>query len=132
MSPSIISNPTVDISTDLLDQLETFTAEESQVIVHCIYNSANRPWMRIRIQPTTYLYAMGSSHRSELVHFENIVMAPDWQHVPQSGEAFFSLIFSGLPKDCTVFDLIELNEACPFRALGIARNSDDIYFISLR
>ncbi len=132
MNPSIISNPTIEISQTLLDQLETFTAEESQVIVHCIYNSGNRPWMRIRIQPTTFLFAKDSDHRSELVHVENIVKAPDWQHVPQTGEAFFSLIFSGLPKSCTAFDLIELNEACPFRALGVSRNNDDVYFISLR
>jgi len=132
MTPSIIKNPTVEISTSLLDQLETYTAEESQVIVHCIYNSSNRPWMRIRVQPTTYLYDKDSSHRSELVHVENIVMAPDWQYVPQSGEAFFSLIFSGLPKSCNVFDLVELNEACPFSAIGVSRNNDDVYFISLR
>jgi len=130
--PSIISNPTVEISKSLLDQLQTYTSEESQVIVHCVYNSGNRPWMRIRIQPTTYLYDNGSAHRSELVHIENIVMAPDWQFVPQSGEAFFSLIFSGLPKSCDTFDLVELNEARPFSARGIHRNNDDVYFILMR
>ncbi|MFT4663869.1 MAG: hypothetical protein ACI8YQ_002377 [Polaribacter sp.] len=132
MNPTIISKPTIEISKSLLEQLETFTAEESQVIVHCIYNSGNLPWMRIRIQPATFLYDKNSDHRSELAHVENIVMAPNWQHVPETGEAFFSLIFSGLPKGCTVFDLIELNEACPFRALGVSRNNEDVYFISLR
>jgi hypothetical protein len=59
-------------------------------------------------------------------------MAPDWQYVPSSGEAYFSLIFGGLPKDCTVFDLVELNEASPFQAYGISRNEQDVYFIDLR
>ncbi|MFK7806695.1 MAG: hypothetical protein AB8F74_02740 [Saprospiraceae bacterium] len=131
MNPSIIKNPTVEISTDLLDQLQAFTAEESQVVVHCIYSS-DKPWMHIRIQPTTFLYDIGSSHRSDLVHFENIVLAPNWQRLPQTGEAFFSLIFSGLPKGCTAFDLVELNEPSPFQATGIGRNSDDVYYISLR
>jgi hypothetical protein len=131
MNPTIITKPAVVISTELLQQLNTFTAEEGQVVVHCLYNSDRRPWMRIRIQPTTYLYAKGSAHRSDLLHVENIVMAPDWQFVPASGEAYFSLIFGGLPKDCTVFDLVELNEDSPFRAYGIPRNEQDVYFIDL-
>ena len=132
MNNPIITKPKIEISKDLLDKLQAFTCEESQVVVHCIYNSGGRPWMRVRIQPTTYLYDQNSSHRSEMVHIENIVLAPNWQQVSANGEAYFSLIFSGLPNDCTVFDLIELNEGSPFRATGMSRNEDVVYFISLR
>ena len=132
MDTPIITPPKIEISADILNALQEFTCEESQVVIHCIYNSCSRPGMRIRVQPSTYLYDENSSHRSELVHVENIVLAPKWQNVSESGEAYFSLVFSGLPKSCTVFDLIEVNEACPFRATGIARNEEDVYFICLR
>ena len=130
MNNDIIAHPHTTISPDLLRAIQAMICEESQVIVHCLYIS-NKP-MRIRIQPTTFLYDATSAHKSELVHVENIIMAPRWQEVPATGEAYFSLVFSGLPESCTAFDLIELFEPSPFKAFNIPRNDQDVYFLKLR
>ncbi len=129
MNSHIIANPTIDIATDTLESMEELTCEESQVVLHCVY-SAPTP-RRIRIQPTTYLVDRSSRHRSELVHTENIIVAPEWQEVPAHRNAYFSLIFTGLPKSCILFDLVELNEISPFEAHNINRNNQDVYFIRL-
>ncbi len=84
----------------------------------------------IRIWPSTYLYDHTSDHKSDLVHAEKISYYPEWT-MTDSGEAYFSLVFSGLPKSCTVFDLIEhcTNEGGAFKVLNIPRNESDVYYV---
>ncbi|MBT8234508.1 MAG: hypothetical protein HKO66_14680 [Saprospiraceae bacterium] len=126
----IIKNPKVDISKELLAELETQIHEQGQVVVHCIQETIMPSF--IRIWPTTFLYDHHSEHKSELVHAENITYFPNWQIVDK-GENYFTLIFSGLPKSCIVFDLIEhcSNEGGAFKALNIVRNKSDVYYVKV-
>ena len=127
----IITRPKINIDPSLLEELSELTYPESQVIVHCIYNSplGNDG---IRIWPTTYLFDQHSDHVSTLAHAEKISMYPVWTWT-KKGDNTFTLIFTGLPKSCTVFDLIEDCNGSPgsFRITSITRTQDDVYYVSL-
>lgn len=105
--------------------------EESQVIVHCSY-TAKMFYVSIRIWKSIFLYANGSSHRSRLVHQENITLYPIWTPVAIGQTIIFTLIFIGLPKHCKQFDLIErIPEPGGFEFRYIERNNSDVYLIDL-
>ena len=105
--------------------------EESQVTIHFKYTGSM--WGdKIRIWKSTFLHAKGSSHRSSLVHVENISVHPTWTHVSAGETINFTLIFSGLPKDCESFDLIEdIPEAGGFIINDIKRNNSDVYHFTM-
>lgn len=105
--------------------------EESQVAIHFKYTGSM--WgTKIRIWKSTFLQAKGSSHRSNLVHFENISLHPTWTHVSAGETINFTLIFSGLPKDCEYFDLIEdIPEPGGFIINDIKRNNSDVYHFTM-
>ncbi|MCZ2102716.1 MAG: hypothetical protein LC107_14400 [Chitinophagales bacterium] len=127
--PIIIDNPKVSIVPNLLEELETFTADQGQVIIHGIVNGGSLG-TAIRIWPTTYLFDRGSSHKSELVHYEKISAFPQWTDVPPYSNYTFTLVFSGLPEDCKVFDLKEIiPQNGGFVVAGIVRNRQDVYFL---
>lgn len=129
-SPSIIKHPQVDISPEILEELKTQIHEIGQVVVHCIQISTQPSY--IRIWPSTYLYDQHSDHVSELIHAEKISYYPQWTAVDQ-GETHFTLIFSGLPKSCLVFDLYEQcnNQGGAFMVNAIVRNSTDVYYVQV-
>ena len=112
-------------------KLQEKVAQEKQVIVHCVFNcTAGDTW--IRIWPSTYLIAKDVSHRSELVIAENIPLAPEWTLVANGTTLNFTLIFCGLPHDCTVFDMVEeIPQPGGFEVSGINRNGTDVYTINL-
>ena len=111
----------------LLYQLQ----EESQVIVNCKYTGSMNS-DRIRIWASTFLYAKDSSHKSELIHVENIAMYPTWMHVDLFQTVNFTLIFSGLPKHCKLFDMIEnIPEPGGFVFENIVRNNSDVYLLEI-
>ncbi len=129
LNETIITKPDVSINANTLLQLKTFIQEESQVIVHCSYTSEGFMDL-IRIWPTTYLIDQESNHKSELVHAENVSLAPIWTRLEYGETRVFTLIFSGLPKSCTVFDFIELvTEPNGFEIRNIKRNAADVYFV---
>jgi transposase-like protein len=105
--------------------------EESQVTIHFKYTGSM--WGdKIRIWKSTFLHAKGSSHRSSLVHVENISVHPTWTHVSAGETINFTLIFSGLPKDCEYFDLIEdIPEPGGFIINDIKRNNSDVYHFTM-
>jgi len=105
--------------------------EESQVTIHFKYTGSM--WGdKIRIWKSTFLHAKGSSHRSSLVHVENISVHPTWTHVSAGETINFTLIFSGLPKDCEYFDLIEdIPEPGGFIVNDIKRNNSDVYHFTM-
>lgn len=106
--------------------------EESFVYVHCEFKTLS-PGMLIRIWKTTYLYDQHSSAKAQLVHAENISFAPQWTMIPDGGSYSFLLIFTGLPKSCTHFDLIEeIYQAGGFEVRNITRNKTDVYRITLQ
>ena len=132
--PEIITRPSIEIDPKILDELKALTSEEGQVIVHCLYNNLNPMFdSMIRIWPTTWLYDKGSAHRSELVHTEYISLAPEWTVIPAFSSYYFTLIFSGLPSSCTLFDLVEdcKGGSGAFVVQNIHRNSSDVYYVRI-
>jgi len=88
--------------------------------------------MLIRIWKTTFLVDKFSGIRSNLVHAENISLAPVWTQIPDGREYSFLLIFSGLPKSCKIFDLVEeIPEPGGFFIQDISRNEKDVYHIDV-
>lgn len=133
MSLHILTEPRIQIDPEILAALTTETEEAGQVVLHILYNTPIHSFMNIRIWPTTYLFDQHSAHRSELVHVENICLYPHWMPCFPGEKFHFTLLFSGLPKRCTVFDFIEVcdNEAGAFEARGIQRNETDVYFLEV-
>lgn len=129
---TVITKPKIQIEEKLLAELKTQVKEESQVLVHCLFDAMNTSDCLIRIWPTTFLYDTGSAFRSELVHADNITMFPTWTQVPGASVYTFSLLFTGLPRDCSVFDFIEeIPESGGFKVTGIKRNNSDVYYIKV-
>ncbi len=127
--PVIIDNPKVSIASSLLEELETFTAEQGQVIIHGFVDG-NEYGTAVRVWPTTYLFDRDSTHRSELVHIEKISAFPNWTPVFPKTTFRFTLIFSGLPDTCSVFNLQEIiPQSGGFYVHNINRNQQDVYFL---
>lgn len=121
--------PTVE--TDVLTQIDPQTLEDSHVYVHCYYKN-EMDEMLIRVWRSTYLIDRSSGVRSELIHAENISYAPQWTVIPGKITFSFLLIFTALPKDCTVFDLLEdIPQAGGFFVSGIKRNALDVYHVDI-
>jgi hypothetical protein len=125
MNPLTKEKPTVET----LVEEKTTVLEESHVYVHCYFNNTVKD-MLIRIWKTTFLIDRTSSHRSKLVHAENISFAPEWTAVPENALFQFLLIFEALPKGCEVFDLLEdIPQPGGFFISGIMRNKKDVYHV---
>ena len=126
---SIITQPNVTIDPNLLAELETYVSDIGQVVIHGICHGGDDGTM-IRIWPTTFLFDHHSDHRSELVHFEKISAFPHWTEVKPGKDFGFTLIFSGLPSLCVIFDLMEvIPQANGFYIPAIVRNERDVYFL---
>lgn len=126
VKPSIKADPT--INSEILAQVET----ESTVIVHCSFKPVIST--SIRIWNTTFLVDKVSKRKSKLLHAINIPFALAWLPVASGTTARFTLIFSALPKECTVFDLIEIAqvpEILNFTAFNIKRNATDVYKVEI-
>lgn len=120
------------ISKEILSELQSQMFEEKQVILHCCYKSQFMMEEKIRIWSSTYLIDRHSDHISKLIHMENITLFPNWTDVPHNKEYWFTLVFEGLPKDCKVFDFIELiPQDGGFFQEGITRNGSDVYKLKL-
>jgi hypothetical protein len=132
MTLSTHTTPGTRIRSSTRKKLKEQVQEEKQVIVHCHYVCTNPYGMYIRIWPSTYLIARDVAHRSELVHAENIPLAPEWMAVPPGARSQFTLIFSGLPKDCQRFDLAEIiPQEGGFFVADIQRNEMDVYEVEM-
>lgn len=132
MSATVIVKPEVKISEEVLTELKSQYKEESQVIIHCLYDSENDYDSYIRIWPTTFLFDHQSEHQSKLVHVEKITMFPQWLLIPAGIKYNFSLVFSGLPSQCKTFDLKEIiPQKGGFEVHSINRNETDVYFVNI-
>ena len=133
MTMSIDTTPDTRIRSSTRKKLKEETREEKQVIVHCHYTCTNPYGMYIRIWPSTYLISKDVQHKSDLVHAENIPLAPDWMAVPPGARSQFTLIFTALPKDCQRFDLAEIiPQEGGFFVPNIERNELDVYEVEMR
>ena len=108
--------------------VKTLESEERQTIVHCSCGDASEVYA-IRIWPSTFLIEHGTEKRVNLITAFNISFAPQW--TLNDGEGF-TLIFEGLSKGCTSFDLKEIiPQDGGFEVLNIQRNQSDVYQISI-
>lgn len=120
------------ISPELLAALRPKIEIEKQVIVHCCFPRTPIADMLIRIWPSTFLTDESLMHKSTLIHHENISLFPFWTEVPPMKDYWFTLIFSGLPKECETFDLKEeIPEEGGFWIKNIERNSTDVYKVKI-
>ena len=110
--------------TKIKEEVKTLEAEERQTIVHCTCGSQEDVYA-VRIWPSTFLVEHGSDKRAKLITAFNISFAPQWTQNDGKG---FTLIFEGLSKNCTLFDLKEIiPQDGGFEVLAIPRNSMDVY-----
>lgn len=123
--------PNIKIDEALRNKFLNQVDEESQVIMHCSFTDTGYGHL-LRVWKTTYLYSKDSSHKSKLIHVENITIAPNWMHVGGRETVNFTLIFSGLPKSCKHFDLIENTPTMRgFLVKNIPRNNSDVYSVDV-
>jgi hypothetical protein len=125
MNTRVEENTVVEIATEK----EVTVLEASHVYVHCYFNNTVKD-MLIRVWKTTFLIDRGSTHRSKLIHVENISYAPQWTAIPENGVYQFLLIFDALPKNCELFDLLEdIPQPGGFYVANIMRNKKDVYHV---
>jgi hypothetical protein len=119
------------IGVDALAAIDPNILEDSYVYVHCQF-PIPAPGMLIRIWKTTVLKDCHSSAQSQLINAENISYAPQWTLIPDTGIYSFLLIFTSLPKSCTLFDLVEdIPQPGGFLVSNITRNKSDVYRINI-
>ena len=107
------------------------TKNSSNVYVHCYFQNE---WADafIRIWRSTVLVDRDSGEKAVLMHSENIANAPLWMQVPNHRTHHFLLVFTGLPKGCTSFDLVEeIPQAGGFCVKNIQRNGQDVYHVDV-
>ncbi|MEC5156856.1 hypothetical protein [Chryseobacterium sp. MP_3.2] len=120
------------IVQEILELLQTKIEEEKQVIVHCCFPATLSFGNLIRIWSSTFLVDDSINHKSTLIHHENISLFPYWTEVPPFQDYWFTLVFSGLPKDCKTFELREeIPESGGFSVKDIRRNVSDIYRVKI-
>ena len=121
-----------EIVQEILQFLQPKIEVEKQVIVHCCFPATFFEGNLIRIWRSTFLVDESCSYKSGLIHHENISLYPDWTVVPAFQDFWFTLVFSGLPKDCKTFDLQEIiPEEGGFHVKNIKRNGSDVYRVKL-
>ena len=120
-----------ELDSDILAAIDPLTLKEGCVYVHC--RCANRgDDLLVRIWKTTFLIDHHSSAKPQLLHAENITIAPQWLLVPKGVTHNFLLVFGALSKTCTQFDLIEeIPQPGGFEIRSISRNERDVYHINI-
>ena len=115
------------------EAVRELTQEELEkcTIVHC--RLRNNPESMLRIWPTTFLIENDGSRR-ELIKAFNISMMPDWTlYPPGNTHIGFTLVFEGLSKTCSSFQLLEdIPEPGGFYTDTILRNKTDVYQAEVR
>lgn len=120
------------IAPEILLDLQAKVEEEKQVIVHCCFPASPFFGNLIRIWKSTVLIDNHSKGKSCLLFADHISFFPNWTEVPPMQDYWFTLIFSGLPKDCKSFDLKEIiPQEGGFWVQEIKRNKTDVYSIKI-
>lgn len=121
--------PSVD--TEILASIQPTSLEEGCMYVHCRCSKHGED-MLVRIWKTTFLIDHQGSAKTQLLHAENISIAPQWMALPRGTTHNFLLVFGSLPKSCKQFDLIEqIPQPGGFEIRNINRNESDIYHINI-
>lgn len=130
MNPHTTESPTKVVETRIMEELKEISSPEGQVIIHGLFKAPPTQSVHIRIWPSTYLFDKHSEHRSELVWHDKISVFPYWTEVEADSFFTFTLVFTGLPSSCRLFDLAEIiPESGGFFIGDISRNNDDVYFV---
>lgn len=120
------------IAPEILAQIEEQFEQEKQVIVHCCFQNNYTLGNLVRIWPSTFLEDKFTGYRSKLIFWENIAVFPYWMDIPPVKEYCFTLVFSGLPKECKFFDFVEeVTHGSGFLVTDIERNESDVYTLKL-
>jgi hypothetical protein len=122
------SKPKIKIDEEILTFLQT--EEQKTTIVHCrIYSPL--PTLA-RIWDSTYLLEE-NGNKVQLIKAFNISIAPNWTlFSPEGNFLHFTLLFEGLSKGCTLFQLVEdIVEPGGFFSDRIQRNKTDVYEVEL-
>lgn len=116
----------LDIEEVIASKTKVLESEERQTIVHASCGDA----YAYRIWSSTYLIERGTNRRAQLLMACNISFAPQWTINDGKG---FTLIFEGLSKACTAFDLKEIiPQEGGFEVLNIERNNSDVYQVQFQ
>jgi hypothetical protein len=119
MSEMPVSRPATEIAIE--------ADEQGIVILHCTVPGPSG----VRIWRSTFLFDHASGHRSKLLHAENICMYPEWYYFDGNHHTF-TLYFEALPKDCSLFDMVEvIPQPGGFVVNRIPRNPEDVYRVSV-
>jgi len=125
---TIIEEEIIQVPAELI--AEACTSEEQQVIVHASIGAHPFIEQNIRLWSTIFLLPKNNAQKCKLIQSYNIVLYPQWQIIKTNHDHHFTLVFEGLPKDCTHFDLVEIiPESGAFESRNIARNNTDVYQI---
>lgn len=123
--------PLLDTEHKVKIDVKLTPVNDGQVTVHCVYKAGDEGGL-IRIWKSTFLRAVGSLAYASLVHAEGITLYPHWLVLQPFETHVFTLIFTPLPKDVLVFDLIEeIPQEGGFVVRNIQRNSSDVYRVHL-
>lgn len=115
-----VFRPEISFKVELLPKAEQAT------IVHCKMLEETG----IRIWKSTYLIQQDGK-RKQLLYAFNIPEYPSMYKWVREGY-FFTLVFEGLDKACTIFDLLEeIPEPGGFHVSNIKRNTTDVYCINI-
>jgi len=116
--------PQTEEIVETKSEVKTLESEERQTIVHCTCGED----YAYRIWPSTFLIEHQTGKRAQLITAFNISFAPQWTLNDGRG---FTLIFEGLSKGCTSFDLKEIiPQEGGFEVLHIQRNKMDVYQVN--
>ena len=119
------------IDTEILASIQPTSLEEGCIYVHCRCGMHGED-MLVRIWKTTFLVDHHGSGKAQLLHAENITIAPQWMALPKGTSHNFLLVFPSLPKSCKQFDLIEqIPQPGGFEIRNINRNENDVYHIDI-
>ncbi len=116
----------IELTPDLTIQTELQEESGKQVTVHVSYHKDSM----IRIWKCIILVDKQSGGKAKLIQAYGVGIYPNWTFLKKG--QYFSLVFEGLPKSCTSFDLIEkIPQPGGFIRCGIQRNKSDVYKLSL-
>ena len=124
-------------NNEAIESLLANAQELGQVIIHCLHYGCSSECGKtlkceLKLNPNVQLIPTNGSRPSKLIQTYNINLPPGRTFKNSYGTEF-TLIFTGLPKNCTEFDFIEPDEGGKgWEAKNIKRNKTDLYklFIS--
>ena len=129
--PDPVRKAQPNLDTGLKTSIEESTDTDAFVYLHCSFQNEWQDAL-LRIWKTSFLVDRSTGARSGLVHAENISIAPLWTLISDNATHHFLLIFSGLPKSCSMFDFIEeIAQPGGFCVRNIHRNQQDVYHVEV-